>query len=165
MTQEDVKPLIYEYINKISIPFNDSDHLLMGIAENGAGVHFEQGYTQIVAVGVDDTGNIHTEIQLDCPRGQDSVCAELFLVSKIRKRHRKLVKAVAWRHGIGVANPCEGCAAAYLHFFPDMEVISWAAGERRKLPIRGLIPVPFKKRQPSAKINGNDEADEITVSA
>lgn len=156
MTQDEAKPHIYDMIRNISVPLSDSDYSLMKVAEGFAALQFEQGYTQVVAVGVDNTGEVHTEIQVDQLSGKNNVCAEQFLVAKVRKLHRKLVVAAAWRHQIGIANPCAGCAEGYFHHYPDMHVIVWAADERRKIPIRGMVPIPFKKRPPSIKTNGSD---------
>ena len=154
MTQEEVKAIIYEMMAKLTIAFTATDDNLLKYAEAVAATEFEQGYTQVIAAGLDEMGQLHYDLQCDMPVGQDSGCAEFFLIERMRKARKRLTTIVAYRQGVGVVNPCPSCAARLLHFFPDVEVIVWGADLRRKVHIRGMVPFVFKKRDPSKLVNG-----------
>ena len=126
---------------------------------------FAHGFHQLLTLGVDEQGNEYEGLQLDCPIGQDSICAEVSTIEKAVRANTMLTAVVTVHQrrvddggDVHVVTPCAMCIERYLHFCPGVRALIWSDGEVRKVPMRALIAQPYKRRIRSNG-NGNSTAE------
>ena len=161
MDESGILEAIRTMLLAVSEPLTDEDHLLVERAKSSMKGRFMHGYTQLLSLGIDGEGNELAGFQMDCPIGQESICAEVSVMQEALRYQRELATIVTVHHKkeeeggeVHVVSSCEGCCGRLLHFFPDVRVIVWFSGELRKIPIRALIPLPYKRRRKNGT-NGN----------
>ena len=170
LTDDIVREAVKEMLVKVSEPLSPGDLLIVDRATVLMKQRFLHGWNQLVSIGSDAHGSEHHGIQLDVPIGQDSICAEILMLSRFVQAQQTLAVAVTVRHrkredggDVHVVGPCAACRERILHFFRDARIIVPIEGrELVKVPIRALYPVPYKERE---KPNGNGSAAQIFSSS
>lgn len=161
-SEDSVEMAVREMLLKISVPLDARDLLLVERAKSRMRQMFAHGFHQLFSLGIDADGNEFDGLQLDCPIGQSSNCAEVGVVMKAAQAKAALTTVVTVHHKrevdggeVHVVAPCAACTERLLHFFPGVQVIVWYAGEVRKVPVRALLPIPYKRRM---RNDGNGDA-------
>lgn len=99
-------------------------------------------------------GRIWTGLHLGTTVGRLSVCAEAVALGRaLLEGDRGIDTIVAVRHPkpdeadreLAVVPPCGACREMFLDHCPDALVIVPGAGGLVKLPIRELLPVPYRR--------------------
>ena len=155
----DVADLFKDFLFGLSEPLTPEAELLVERAKSSIRRRFVHGFHQLVALGIDERGNEHNGTQHDVPIGQASICAEVFAMHDANSVGATLTTLVTVHHKrtdeagekIHVVPPCGLCRERLLHFFPDCRVVVWLKEELRLVPIRLLMPLPYKIK----KKNGN----------
>lgn len=151
--EDPVEAAIREMLLKVSVPLSPEDKILVERLKGVMRRQFAHGFHQLIALGIDTRGNEFDGLQLDCPIGQSSNCAEVGVVMKAAQAKARLTTIVTVHHKreedggeVHVVAPCAACVERLLHFFPRIQVIVWYEGELRKVPVRSLLPIPYKRR-------------------
>ena len=156
-----VEAAIKEMILKVAEPLNSEDLRIVERAKSSMEQRFAHGFNQLLSLGVDTDGNEYEGLQLDCPIGQDSVCAEISVIVKAVQARADLTTIVTVHErredeggDVHVVSSCACCNERLLHFFPNIKVLVWFDHEVRKVPVRVLVPLVYKRRsRPTG--NGN----------
>lgn len=157
-----VEAAIQEMLLKVCLPLDAGDMILVERAKGRMRQLFAHGWHQLSCVGIDANGREFYSLQLDCPIGQDSICAEVGVVMRATSARANLTTVVTVHHKrqedggeVHVVAPCAACTERFLHFYPELHVLIWYQEEIRKIPVRALLPIPYKRR---VRGNGNGDA-------
>ena len=99
-------------------------------------------------------GRIWTGIHLGATVGRLSICAEAIAIGRaVMEGDGTIACAVAVRHPkpeesvqeIAVVSPCGACRENILDFDPEAAVIVDTADGLRRVPVRSLLPLPYRR--------------------
>ena len=138
----------------LPLPLEAADHALIAAANDVLARHYRPFWHSVVAAVRGLDGRIWTGIHLGATVGRMSVCAEPIALGRALLEGDGTVEAVvAVRHPkpdeidreMAVVSPCGACRELILDHWPDALVIVKDAGELLKLPIRALLPRPYRR--------------------
>ena len=135
-------------------PLDDADHALIAEANATLARHYTLLWHTIGAAvrGVD--GRVWTGIHIGATVGRLSVCAEAVAFGRaVLEGDGTIAVAVAVRHPkpdetdqeMAVVPPCGGCREMMMDFSPEARVILRTEGRLYKLPVRSLLPLPYRR--------------------
>jgi len=138
----------------LPLPLEAADHALIAAANDVLARHYRPFWHSVAAAVRGLDGRIWTGIHLGATVGRMSVCAEPIALGRALLEGDGTVEAVvAVRHPkpdeidreMAVVSPCGACRELILDHWPDALVIVKDAGELLKLPIRALLPRPYRR--------------------
>ena len=131
-----------------------SDHALIGAAHDVLARHYKLFWHTVAAAIRDQDGRVWTGLHLGTTVGRLSVCAEAVALGRaLLDGCGKIDTVVAVRHPkpdeldreLAVVPPCGGCRELFLDHCPDALVIVHAREGMQKVPIRELLPLPYRR--------------------
>jgi cytidine deaminase len=133
---------------------SSADHALVAAAHDVLARHYRPFWHTVAAAirGVD--GRIWTGLHLGATVGRLSVCAEAVALGRaVLEGHAGIDAIVAVRHPkpdepdrvLAVVPPCGACREMFLDHCPDALVIVHGATGLMKLPVRDLLPLPYRR--------------------
>jgi len=142
--------------NSISpdIILTDDDHELVAAANAVLERHYRPFWHMVAAAIRSRDGRIWTGLHIGTTVGRLSVCAEAVAYGRaLLDGDGTILTAVAVRHPkpdeedreLAVVPPCGACREMILDHAPDATVIVKDGGVLIKLPIRILLPLPYRR--------------------
>jgi cytidine deaminase len=135
-------------------PLDAADHALIAAANATLARHYRHLWHTIAAAVRSADGRVWTGIHIGATVGRLSVCAEAVAFGRaILEGDGTIAVAVAVRHPkpeetdqeMAVVPPCGGCREMMLDFCPEARVILRTEGRLYKLPVRAMLPVPYRR--------------------
>jgi cytidine deaminase len=132
-------------IEKVSLPLDDKDRVLVELAYQMAEDLCEEGRHHTVCVARGKSQEIYRGLQLNCSRAREhSVCAESGAIQNAAQKRDPVVSIVTVRYKPGrsdkaVVPPCGGCIERLRRFCPDSFVIVEYQGGLIKFPVGYLL--------------------------
>lgn len=164
ITEGMVEAAIKKMLLEVSEQLTENDRHLIERAKNLMEELYVHGYHQLYTIGEAQPGEYFEGLQLDGSIGQNSICAEVSAIEKAIRANVRLTTVITVHQkrvdeggDVHVVTPCAMCIERYLQYFPSVRVLVWFNGEVRKVHIRALIALPYKRRiRPNG--NGNSTA-------
>ena len=131
-----------------------SDHALIDAANSVLAEHYRPFWHMVAAAVRSRDGRIWTGIHLGATVGRMSVCAEPIALGRaVLEGDGTVDTIVAVRHPkpdetdreMAVVAPCGACRELLLDHWPDALVIVKTADGLVKMPIRMLLPSPYRR--------------------
>jgi cytidine deaminase len=122
---------------------SSADHALVAAAHDVLARHYRPFWHTVAAAirGVD--GRIWTGLHLGATVGRLSVCAEAVALGRaVLEGHAKPDEP---DRVLAVVPPCGACREMFLDHCPDALVIVHGATGLMKLPVRDLLPLPYRR--------------------
>lgn len=116
--------------------------------------HYKPFWHTVAAAIRSHDGRIWTGIHLGATVGRLSICAEAVALGRaVMEGDGSIGTAVAMRHpkpdeddrNRTVVSPCGACREMIFDYSPEALVILPAAGGLIKVPIRDLLPLPYRR--------------------
>ena len=116
--------------------------------------HYRPFWHTVAAALRDGQGRIWTGLHLGATVGRLQICAEAVAISRaVLEGDGLVVTMVAVRHPkaeevereLAVVSPCGACRELLLDFSPEARVIVPGEGGPRLVPIRSLLPLPYRR--------------------
>lgn len=135
-------------------PLTSDDHALLETAREVLRRHYRPFWHTVAAALRGRDGRVWTGIHLGATVGRLSICAEAIALGRaVMDGDGTIECAVAVRHPkpeeidreIAVVSPCGACRENLLDYDAAAFVIVETAGGLRKVPVRGLLPVPYRR--------------------
>jgi cytidine deaminase len=132
----------------------DGDHELIAAANSVLEVHYRPFWHMVAAAIRAQDGRIWTGIHIGTTVGRLSVCAEAVAFGRaLLDGDGTIQTAVAVRHPkpeeenreLAVVPPCGACREMILDHAPDAMIIVKDANVLIKLPVRTLLPLPYRR--------------------
>lgn len=135
-------------------PLIAADHELIDAAREVLLRHYRPFWHTVAAALRSRDGRIWTGIHLGATVGRLAVCAEPIAIGRailegdgsieciVAVRHPKPEEAV---REIAVVSPCGACRENLVDFDPDTMVILDTAAGLRRVPIRSLLTMPYRR--------------------
>ena len=136
------------------VALTDADHELIAAANAVLAVHYRPFWHMVAAAIRSQDGRIWTGIHIGTTVGRLSVCAEAVAFGRaVLDGDGTILTAVAVRHPkpeeesreLAVVPPCGACREMILDHSPGATIIVKDAGVLIKLPIRTLLPLPYRR--------------------
>jgi cytidine deaminase len=136
------------------ILLTDGDHELVAAANAVLERHYRPFWHMVAAAIRSRDGRIWTGLHIGTTVGRLSVCAEAVAYGRaVLDGDGTICTAVAVRHPkpdeenreLAVVPPCGACREMILDHAPDATVIVKDGGALIKLPIRILLPLPYRR--------------------
>jgi cytidine deaminase len=136
------------------LPLDAEDEELVGAASAVLLAHYRPFWHMVGAAIRSHDGRIWTGIHLGATVGRLQVCAEPIAFGRaLIEGDGTIATAVAVRHpkdeederAIAVVSPCGACRELIIDHAPDAWVIVPAGGGLIKLPMRALLPLPYRR--------------------
>lgn len=136
------------------LALTDADHALIAAANDVLARHYRPFWHTVAAAMRSSDGRIWTGIHIGTTVGRLAVCAEAVAFGRaVLEGDGTIAAAVAVRHPkpdetdreFAVVPPCGGCREMILDHAPDAVVIVVAPTGLVKLPVRTLLPVPYRR--------------------
>jgi cytidine deaminase len=152
MTPRKLKRLNDQALSNAAL--NDSDHELIAAANSVLEVHYRPFWHMVAAAIRSRDGRVWTGLHIGATVGRLSVCAEAVAVGRaVLEGDGTIQTAVAVRHPKpeeanrerAVVSPCGACREMILDHAPDAAIIINDAGKLIRLPIRLLLPFPYRR--------------------
>lgn len=133
---------------------DDADHELIAAARAVLLRHYRPFWHTVAAAVRGRDGRIWSGIHLGATVGQLSICAEAVAFGRaVMEGDGTIATAVAVRHPkpeeedqeIAVVAPCGACREMITDYAADALVIVPGPGGPVKLPIRALLPLPYRR--------------------
>jgi cytidine deaminase len=133
---------------------SDGDHELIAAANSVLEVHYRPFWHMVAAAIRSQDGRIWTGIHIGTTVGRLSVCAEAVAFGRaLLDGDGTIQTAVAVRHPkpeeenreLAVVPPCGACREMILDHAPDAMIIVKDANVLIKLPVRTLLPLPYRR--------------------
>ena len=133
------------------LPLDTADHELIAAAEAVLLRHYRPFWHTVSAALRGRDGRIWTGVHIGATVGRLSICAEAVAFGRaVLEGDGTIATAVALRHPkpdeelreIAIVAPCGACREMIVDYAPDALVILPGA---MKLPIRTLLPVPYRR--------------------
>lgn len=137
-----------------ALPLQPADHALVEAAKAVLLQHYRPFWHTVAAALRGRDGRIWTGVHLGATVGRLSICAEAVALGRaIMDGDGTIECAVAVRHpkpeesvrDIAVVPPCGACRENLLDYDPDALVIVETAAGLRKVPVRALLPLPYRR--------------------
>jgi cytidine deaminase len=136
------------------VALTDGDHALVAAANAVLEKHYRPFWHMVAAAIRSEDGQIWTGLHIGATVGRLSVCAEAVAFGRaILDGDGTIQTAVAVRHPkpeeedreLAVVAPCGACREMILDHAPGAMVIVKDANVLIKLPIRTLLPIPYRR--------------------
>jgi cytidine deaminase len=136
------------------LTLSEADHALIAAAYDVLARHYKPFWHTVAAAIRGRDGRVWTGLHIGTTVGRLSVCAEAVAFGRaLLEGDGSIETAVAVRHPkpdeedreLAVVPPCGACREMILDHCPDALVIVQDAGELVKWPVRGLLPVPYRR--------------------
>ena len=133
---------------------DERDRALVAAARDVLRRHYRPFWPMVSAALRSRDGRIWTGVHLGATVGRLSVCAEAVALGRaILDGDGTVECAVAVRHpkpdeadrAIAVVSPCGACREMLVDFDPDASVIVGPDDALRRVPIRELLPTPYRR--------------------
>lgn len=130
------------------------DHELIAAANEVLAKHYKPFWHMVAAAIRSQDGRIWTGLHIGTTVGRLSICAEAVAFGRaVLDGDGTILTAVAVRHPkpeeadreLAVVPPCGACREMILDHAPGATVIVKDAGVLIKLPIRTLLPLPYRR--------------------
>lgn len=138
----------------LALPLDADDHALIAAARAVIVAHHRPFWHTVAAAIRSRDGRIWTGLHLGATVGRLAVCAEPIALGRaILEGDGTLLVGVAVRHrkpeeGAGapdIVSPCGACRELLMDHAPDAMVIVPSAGGAEKVPVRALLPLPYRR--------------------
>jgi cytidine deaminase len=135
-------------------PLAAPDHELIAAANAVLADHYRPFWHMVAAAIRSRDGRIWTGLHIGTTVGRLAVCAEAVAFGRaLLEGDGTIETAVAVRHPkpeetdreLAVVAPCGGCREMILDHAPDAMVILKENSHLTKLPIRALLPLPYRR--------------------
>ena len=116
--------------------------------------HYRPHWHTVAAAIRGQDGRIWTGVHIGATVGRLSVCAEAVAFGRaVLEGDGTIATAVAVRHPkpdetdreLAVVAPCGACREMMVDYSPDADVIVHTPGGLAKLPVRGMLPLPYRR--------------------
>jgi len=137
-----------------AISLTGDDHELIAAANAVLERHYRPFWHTVAAALRSKDGRIWTGVHIGTTVGRLAICAEAVALGRVILDGDGTVQtAVAIRHPkpeeedreLAVVPPCGGCREMLLDHAPDAMVIVRDANGLIKLPVRTLLPLPYRR--------------------
>ncbi|MBN8871664.1 MAG: cytidine deaminase [Rhodospirillales bacterium] len=137
-----------------ALPLTDLDHALIAAANDTLARHYRTFWHTVAAAIRSKDGRIWTGIHIGTTVGRLAVCAEAVAFGRaVLEGDGTIETAVAVRHPkpeevdreLAVVSPCGACREMIMDHAPVAGIILMAPTGLVKLPIRTLLPVPYRR--------------------
>src|SRR3984885_8090992 len=137
-----------------SLTLSEADHALIAAAHDVLARHYRPFWHMVAAAIRSHDGRVWTGLHIGTTVGRLSVCAEAIAFGRaLLEGDGTIQTAVAVRHPkpeeenreLAVVAPCGACREMILDHAPDATVIIKDADILIKLPIRTLLPLPYRR--------------------
>lgn len=135
-------------------PLDTADLALIEAARDVLRQHYRPFWHMVGAALRSRDGRIWTGVHLGATVGRLSVCAEAVALGRaILEGDGSVACAVAVRHpkpeetdrSLAVVSPCGACREMLLDFDPAAEIITGPPDALVRLPVRSLLPAPYRR--------------------
>ncbi len=152
-----MKPRKPKRLNDAILPdvaLTDGDHELIAAANAVLENHYRPFWHMVAAAICSKDGRIWTGLHIGTTVGRLSVCAEAVAFGRaLLDGDGTIQTAVAVRHPkpeeenreLAVVPPCGACREMILDHAPDAAIIVKDADILIKLPVRTLLPLPYRR--------------------
>ncbi len=132
----------------------DQDHELIAAARAALSRHYRPFWHMVSAAIRSRDGRIWTGIHLGATVGRMQICAEPIALGRaILEGDGTIATAVAIRHpktdeddqSLAIVSPCGACREMLMDYAPEARVIVPGILAPIKLPIRALLPLPYRR--------------------
>ena len=136
------------------VTLTDGDHELIAAANAVLARHYRPFWHMVAAAIRSRDGRIWTGLHIGTTVGRLSVCAEAVAFGRaVLDGDGTILTAVAVRHPkpeeidqeLAVVPPCGACREMILDHAPDATILVKDSGVLIKLPIRTLLPLPYRR--------------------
>jgi cytidine deaminase len=136
------------------LTLSQPDHALIAAAHEVLARHYKPFWHTVAAAIRGRDGRVWTGLHIGTTVGRLSVCAEAVAFGRaLLEGDGSIETAVAVRHPkpdeqdreLAVVPPCGACREMILDHCPTALVIVQDAGVLVKLPVRALLPVPYRR--------------------
>ena len=136
------------------VALTDGDHELIAAANSVLEKHYRPFWHMVAAAILSRDGRVWTGLHIGATVGRLSVCAEAIAFGRaILDGDGTIQTAVAVRHPkpeeenreLAVVPPCGACREMILDHAPGAMIIVKDADVLIKLPIRTLLPLPYRR--------------------
>lgn len=151
------RPRKQKRLNELTTPdaaLNDADHELIGAAIAVLDGHYRPFWHTVAAAIRSEDGRIWTGLHIGTTVGRLAICAEAVAFGRaILDGDGTIETAVAVRHPkpdeedreLAVVSPCGACREMILDHAPGAKVIIKEGLGLLKLPIRSMLPFPYRR--------------------
>jgi cytidine deaminase len=132
----------------------EADHALIAAAHDVLARHYRPFWHTVAAAIRGCDGRSWTGLHIGATVGRLSVCAEAVALGRaLLEGDGKIDTVVAVRHPkpdevdrvLAVVAPCGACREMFLDHCPDARVIVHGPTGLTKLPVRALLPAPYRR--------------------
>ena len=136
------------------LPLDDEDRALLEVAREVLLRHYRPFWHMVAAALRGRDGRVWTGLHLGTTVGRLSACAEAVAVGRaILEGDGSIATVVAVRHpkpeeddrALAVVTPCGACRELIVDYDPDALVIVPGPLAPLKLPVRALLPLPYRR--------------------
>ena len=133
---------------------SEQDHALIAAAQAVIAKHYKPFWHMVSAAIMSRDGRIWTGIHLGATVGRMQICAEPIALGRaILEGDGTIETAVAIRHPkpeeddktLAIVSPCGACREMLMDHAPEAKVILPGLIAPFKLPIRALMPLPYRR--------------------
>ena len=130
------------------------DHALIAAAHEVLLRHYKPFWHTVAAAIRGQDGRVWTGLHLGATVGRLSVCAEAVALGRALLEGRGGIDTIVALHHpkpdetdreLAVVPPCGACREMFLDHCPDARVIVIGPSGLSKLPIRELLPLPYRR--------------------
>ncbi len=135
-------------------PLDEQDFALIEAAHGVLRRHYRPLWHTVAAAIRGRDGQIHTGLHIGATVGRMSICAEAVAFGRaVLDGDGSVATVVAVRHpkpdevdrDLAVVSPCGACREMFCDFEPEALVIVPGLTGLMKLPIRSLLPLPYRR--------------------
>lgn len=136
------------------LPLDEDDRALLAAARAVLQRHYRPFWHMVAAALRGRDGRVWTGLHLGTTVGRLSACAEAVAVGRaILEGNGSIATVVAVRHpkpdeddrSLAVVPPCGACRELIVDYDPDALVIVPGPLAPLKLPVRALLPLPYRR--------------------
>ncbi len=136
------------------IALTDADHALIDAVNAVLARHYRTFWHTVAAAIRSKDGRIWTGLHIGTTVGRLAICAEAVAFGRaVLEGDGTIESAVAVRHPkpdeiereLAVVSPCGACREMILDHAPEAAVIVMAPTGLVKLPVRTLLPLPYRR--------------------
>ena len=136
------------------VPLDGDDFELLEAAEAVLRKHYRPFWHMVAAALRARDGRIFTGLHLGATVGRLSVCAEAVALGRaVLEGDGSILSVVAVRHpkpeehdrSLAVVAPCGACREMLVDYAPEALVILPGTDGPLKLPVRSLLPLPYRR--------------------
>jgi len=141
-------------LNKPPPILTAADHALIAAANDVLARHYKPFWHTVAAAIRDRGGRVWTGLHLGATVGRLAICAEAVALGRVLlEGDGGIDTIVAVRHPkpdepdgeLAVVPPCGACREMFLDHCPNALVIVIGSGGLTKLPVRHLLPAPYRR--------------------